>query len=291
LRLDKIYFGFLSAFICVNLRFQFCASFRGQIFLNQFNRKRGFYFLVLALLSATDLLLAAVPDEDAAVFAAPPALLAPPPVLFAAPPPVELFDLPALPVPFVPASLPGRAPAVLLAFVDFPALPVPFVPASPALAFDEAPFLPPLESPPLDFDDFTPALPVPFVPASPPFLFAPPVVDELPLLVFAEAVFPAPAEPPCPLVFAEAAAVFDALPALPVPFVPASPPSSSSLTASATTPKTPTAAPVAAPARSSPAASLAWSRSPGSDLFLEDFLAPPLPLCDFAGLDFAPVDF
>jgi hypothetical protein len=270
-------------------------------------RSRAIYFLPLPpLLPAVDLPFSP-PDEDVEPFAAPPDV-------FDAPP--DFVDFPALPPAFVPEPPPAFDEAAVLPPLeapplDFaeaavtPALPVPFVPASapilfappsvdePALLVFEAAPLPPLEPAPLDFEaapvapfDVTPALPVPFVPESAPRLFAPPLPDELALLLFDEAVFPAPTEPPCPLVFEEEAAVFADFPALPVPFVPASAPSSKSLTASATTPKTPTAAPVAAPARSSPAASLAWSRSPGSELFLEDFFAPLLLLFDFVEPDF-----
>jgi hypothetical protein len=278
-----------------DLKSQTCSASLFALFAGKFSLSEIIYFLALPpplplpplavlppLLPAADLLLLA-----AAPFAAPPELLAapllplPPPLeLLAAVPPPELFDfaaLPALPVPFVPASPPGFALAALLAFDDFPA------PDEPA--FDETALLlpPPLEAPPLDFAA-PPALPAPFVAESPLAFAAPPFEDELALFAFdEEPLLPLLLPPlvPAPLDFVD-------FPALSVPFVPASPPSITPLTASATTPKTPIAAPCAAPVRISPAASFALSRISPATLLLADFFPP---LFDFAEVDFEPLDF
>jgi hypothetical protein len=196
-------------------------------------------------------------DEEPPLFDEPPELLA----FDAALPPVLALEEPPDDFPLL-----TEPPALL-----FP----------PLLALDEAPpFAEELAPLPADL----PALPVPFVPASPPARLAPPLVDALEL-------FDLPALPPLlvdePPPFDEELLLLppflpppvpDDFPALPVPFVPASPPSSRPLAASAKMFIPVAAAPCAALDKSSPATSLTVSRMPPDELFL-----PPL-------FDFLPVD-
>jgi hypothetical protein len=212
-------------------------------------------------------------DDDAPFFAEPPEppeLLLEPPELLAAPP--ELFA----PLDGLPAFFDGEPE--LLADDAEPELSV-FVEELFPLAPDE---IPPPEF--LDFDaalaplaDFAELLPLRA-------LLLPAFEDELALFVLDEESLSPPELPP----FDFDAELFP--PPAPVDL----PPSSISPTASATAPKIPTAAPVAAFVRISPATSLAVSKMPGSDFFLEpeEFFSLFLPLFDFAAeVDFEPLDF
>jgi hypothetical protein len=214
-------------------------------------------------------------------------------------------DLPALPVPFVPASPELFEPVDLLPPEDFAGLPL--FAEEPELFDDEPPLLedvPALfDASPLEALDFEAVLPpdleeLPLEEDSPALLFAPladldapPLFDDelAPLPPLDLPALPVPLVPASPLALLELLfddepelLAFDEelpppflppddLPALPVPFVPASPPSSRPETASAAIFNAPAAAPCAALERISPAASLTASRMPPD----EPFFPPP----------------